>query len=457
MKIRRASSDNTRSMFHLAWPALLENVLATMSSFVNTAMVGGLGAAATAAVAVNTTPTWLFNGLVTAISVGGTALVARQIGAGERKEAEATCAQVFLGILAFSALLCAVALSVAHKIPVWMHADPAIHARAASYMRITALGFIPHYTGMALGAALRGAGDTKSPMQIALGANLLNVLGNYLLIFPPRTMVLGSLSFPVWGAGLGVVGAAISTAVSLGLGGLLMILRISRPKSRLRLSFQKLRPDLSIMRRILRVGFPTALERVTISVGQILYVGMISSLGTAELAAHHLSITVESLSFMPGYAFGVAATTLVGQSLGAKDIRGAKASGGLTIRTGILFMSLVGVCMFLFAPLLIGLLTPDAQVRQIGTLLIRICSFEQPFMAMNTVGAAALRGAGDTQVPFWISLAGMWGVRLILAWALIHFGLGVGGAWIAMVADQGIRSLLMGIRFARGKWVLARV
>lgn len=447
-----------KRMLGLAWPALCENLLSTMVQFIDTAMVGTLGAAATAAVAVNATPMWLLNGIVSAIGVGGTALVARMIGGKDEEGAREASRQVFLAIIVLSTVLFVLVMALSAKVPVWMRADAALHAEATAYLRIVALAFIPHFTGIAMGAVLRGAGDTRTPMQIAAGANILNVIGNFLLIYPTRQIAIGTLTFTMWGADLGVRGAAISTAISTGLAGLVMVWALCRPKSKLRLRIRGLRLNGDLMRRILRVGLPTAAERVTINVGQLLYVGMVAALGTAQLAAHHLSITVESLSYMPGFAFGVAATTLVGQSLGAGDIQGARTRGGLTIRTSVLVMSAIGVLLFLFAPSLIALLTPDEQVRQIGAQLIRICAVEQPFMALSMVAASALRGAGDTRVPLLVSLIGMWGVRLVLAWLLVvQLGMGVNGAWYAMVADLAVRGTLMGLRFARGKWTVVRV
>lgn len=447
-----------RRMFQLAGPALLENLLATMVQFVDTAMVGALGAAATAAVAVNATPMWLFNGLVSAIGVGGTALVARHIGASEQREAEDAAGQVFLGILALSTVLCVAVFALAGMVPVWMRADPSLHADATAYLRILALSFIPHFTGMALGAVLRGAGDTRTPMRIAAATNVLNVIGNYFLIFSPHTVQVGALRIPVWGAGMGVRGAALSSAISMALGGLAMVYILLRRRSRLHVSLKGLRPNRRVLGRILHVGFPAALERLTINVGQLLYVGMIAAIGTAELAAHHLSITVESLSYMPGFAFGVAATTLVGQSLGARDPEAAMADGKLSIMMATLVMSAIGVLLYALAPVLIALLTPDEAVRAIGMQLIRICAFEQPFMALSMVSAAALRGAGDTRVPFLASLIGMWGVRLTLAWLfIVQLGWGVSGAWYAMVLDVAVRGILLWARFLRGRWVTARV
>ncbi len=457
-RILRAPQGEIRAMMRLAWPALMENLLATMVQFVDTAMVGALGAAATAAVAVNTTPMWLLNGMVVALGVGGTALVARMTGAGDHAGAQSACRQTFIAAAALALILFGGTLAVAGRIPGWMRADPSLHQDAATYMRIIALGFLPHFVGQAMGAVLRGAGDTRTPMRIAMMANILNVIGNYLLIFGPRTLSLGVLRIPMWGAGLGIAGAAISTAVSTALAGLLMIWSLTRSKSRIQLVLARLRPDFALLKRILRIGIPTALERLTINGGQLLFVGMVASLGTAPLAAHHLAITVESLSYMPGYAFGVAATTMVGQALGAGLPEEAKKSGALSIRAGALVMTTIGIALFLLAPVFIAMLTPDGGVREIGAMLIRICAIEQPFMALSLISPAALRGAGDTRTPFLVSLVAMWGVRLCLAWLLVfRLGFGVYGAWAAMVADQAVRGMLLYARFRRGAWTHIKV
>ena len=190
----------------------------------------------------------------------------------------------------------------------------------------------------------------------------------------------------------------------------------------------------------------------------MLFARMVSSVGVAAFAAHNQSIQVESLGYMPAYGFSVAATTLVGQSLGAGKPAEAKKYGGRALILCLLLLSVIGVIMFIFAPFLISLLTPDAEVRRIGTMLIRICAFEQPFNALSIVGSGALRGVGDTKVPFLYALISMWGVRIVLAYLLgTVLGFGVAGFWWAMVADLGVRSILLVHRFRQGGWVYAKV
>ena len=446
-----------RQVLRLAWPCILENLTVIMISFIDAAMIGVLGPAATAAVGVNASPSWLLGGLVQSLGVGGTALVARLIGAGEHREAGRVSALVLRMALLLSAFLTVLMLFGAPAIPILMNADASIVDEAVAYMRLLALGFIPHYTGIAAGALIRGAGDTKTPMAAGLLSNGLNVVLNFFLIYEPRTIHLLGLSLPLWGAGMGVRGAAAASALATGISGAFLLLSLPRKKSVLRVQWRAAW-DGQIVRRVLRVAYPAALERAAINLGQIMFARMVSSVGVAAFAAHNQSIQVESLGYMPAHGFAAAATTLVGQGLGAGRPEDARERGGRAIFLCLLLLTGVGAFLFAAAPFLISLLTPDAEVRAIGAMLIRICAFEQPFNALSIVTAGALRGAGDTKVPFYYSLVSMWGVRIALAWVLgTRLGFGVAGFWWAMVADLGVRGTLLVLRFRRGRWVNARV
>jgi putative MATE family efflux protein len=446
-----------RQVLRLAWPCILENLTVIMISFIDAAMIGVLGPAATAAVGVNASPSWLLGGLVQSLGVGGTALVARLIGAGEHREAGRVRALVLRMALLLSAFLTVLMLFGAPAIPIMMNADASIVDEAVAYMRLLALGFIPHYTGIAAGALIRGAGDTKTPMAAGVLTKGLNVVLNFFLIYEPRTVHLFGLSLPLWGAGMGVRGAAAASALATGISGAFLLLSLPRKKSVLRVQWRAAW-DGQIVRRVLRVAYPAALERAAINLGQIMFARMVSSVGVAAFAAHNQSIQVESLGYMPAHGFAAAATTLVGQGLGAGRPEDARERGGRAIFLCLLLLTGVGAFLFAAAPFLISLLTPDAEVRAIGAMLIRICAFEQPFNALSIVTAGALRGAGDTKVPFYYSLVSMWGVRIALAWVLgTRLGFGVAGFWWAMVADLGVRGTLLVLRFRRGRWVNARV
>lgn len=446
-----------RLVLRLACPCFLENLADILVSFLDAAMIGVLGPAATAAVGVNSSPSWLLGGVVQALGVGGTALVARLIGAGEKEEAGRVGGQVMKMALLLSSFLTVLMLFAAPAVPLLMNADPSIYPEATAYMRFLALGFIPRFTGVAMGALLRGAGDTKTPMIGGLISTGANLVLNYLLIYETREIGLLGLRFMMPGAGLGVSGAAIASAIATGAAGMYMIIGVLRRDSALRIRWQR-KWDGGVVRRVMRVAYPAALERAAINLGQILFARMVSSAGVAAFAAHNQAIQVESLGYMPAYGFSVAATTLVGQRLGAGRPEEARESGKRANFLCLMLLTGVGVLLFVFAPFFISLLTPDAEVRRIGAMLIRICAFEQPFNAVSIVTAGALRGAGDTKVPFLYGLVSMWGVRILFAWVFgTVLGFGVAGFWWAMVADLGVRSLLLYRRFAKGQWVNAKV
>lgn len=451
MQGKLTRSKALRRVLILAVPSILENIMITLVSMVDTAMVGSLGKEATAAVAINASPSWLINSISMAISVGATVMIARCWGGEDYEGAGRYVRQSLVLSLLLGVTLTIGTFLLAPFIPIWMGAEAAIHAEAMAYMRIISLGFIPNYLGVILFGALRGSGDTRTPMVITIAVNLINVVGNFLLIYPSRT-ILGGL--PMWGAGLGVQGAAISTAFSTALSGIIMLLLLARRKDALRLTAKSsYRLHKREVLNILRIGLPAAAERVAINLGNILYTSIVSSLGTAALSAHHLAITAEGICYNPVFGFSVAATTMVGQSLGAGKEKDAAYYGRINILLGIGVMTVLGALMFLFAPWMIGLFTPDPEVVELGAMALRIIAFAEPFFGMAIVASGALRGAGDTIVPLWIGIAGMWGVRVALAIVLVRWmDLGLVGAWIAMAVDLALRGSLTLIRFLSGGW-----
>jgi len=296
---------------------------------------------------------------------------------------------------------------------------------------------------MVCNASMRGAGDTRTPLYITIGMNAIHLVFSYVLIF-------GKLGLPAFG----ILGAAISSIVARWLGASVALFLLASGRGRLRLRRPwPLAPNPVIIRRILQVGVPAALEQLVMRLGQMSYFRIVSSLGTAAVAAHRLALQAESLSFSPGMGFGVAATTLVGQGLGAKKPSLAEAGAYQTFRVAGVIMGTMGIVFVLWPAAICRLFIDDPEVVALGASALRIVGLAQPGLALTMVTAGALRGAGDTRWTLAITMFGIWLVRVPVAYFLvITLGWGLTGAWIAMSVDLWVRGLSMLARFRSGGW-----
>ncbi len=320
--------------------------------------------------------------------------------------------------------------------------EPEVISLAADYIRILALALVFNYLLMLINATLRGAGDTKTPMKITAIVNLINIVGNAFLIF-------GLGPFPQ----LGVLGAAIATAFAQFCGGILALNSLLRSK-KISVSFRNsLKFDFKIIKRIFNIGVPAAIEQGSLRIGQLLYTVIIASLGTVSYAAHQVALNAESISFNPGFGFALAATTLVGQNLGAGNLGLAEKSGHRASQMAMIFMSIMGVIFFIFSKQIVYIFTPDQDVVELASICLRIVALSQPALAAQMVYSGALRGAGDTKGILWITLSGFLVVRVGLTyWMAIYLNFGLIGAWVAMGIDLYYRSILMFARFRKGNW-----
>jgi len=444
-----------RVIWMLAWPVILDQTFQTMVQYVDSAMVGSLGAVATAAVAVNSSTIWLVNGMMYAFGAAFSVVAARQIGAGNYQEVQKIVKQALLAVAA-SSLVVTIAMSIiAGHLPRWIGVDAQVVPDAVIYMRYIALAYPFTITFMYCANLIRSSGDTRSPLICNVITNIVNVAGNFLLIFPTRELTVFGFDFIMPGAGLGVKGAAISSAASAALSGIILLSVLLLKNSPLRIKLKgDWKPNGKILRQAFRIGTPLALERATLSLGQITLTVLVTRIGTVALAAHHLAITAESITYMPVSGFSIAATTLVAQSLGAQKKEMALGFAKRCLGYGIILMSATGALMFIFSHQLMSFFTADAQVIALGSRVLRIEAFAEPFFAISIVTSGILRGAGDTKWPFVYSLIGMWGVRLIPASILIlAFGFGLEAAWSCMLADLVVRGMLNLYRFRKGTWV----
>jgi Na+-driven multidrug efflux pump len=368
-------------------------------------------------------------------------------------------------------------LSLALAVPIMiaLRAPADVVGPGARYLSIVSTTFVLAAWMFIGNAALRGSGDTRSPMLVMLAVNVVNIAVAYLFIYGPGP-------FPE----LGVEGSALGAAVGRGVGGLLvtgLLLRgrairrrsgaageeeqeagaalgnVGAPAAgvdRLRLRPRLLRPDALPLRRILNIGLPAGAEQLMMRLGMITYATTVAALGTAAFAAHQIALQAESLSYMPGFGFAVAATTLVGQGLGAGDPGRAKADTYQAWRLALVLMSFMGLIFFFFPEQIMSIFIDDPVVIRLGVWPLRLVAFSQPMLATMMVFAGALRGAGDTRATLGITAAGLWLARVPLAFLLTPT-LGLVGAWIAMGVDLNLRGLGMFLRFRSGKWASIKV
>ncbi len=311
---------------------------------------------------------------------------------------------------------------------------------------------------MVLSGVLRGSGDTKSPMKFNAFGLILNVILNFLLIFPSRDISL--LGMHIWmpGMGLGVTGAALGTTIARTTSSVVWMLNLARGKFLVRVNRNDLRRfDIPLIRRILNIGLPAAIEQFLMRLGQLMYSRLVVSLGTLMFAAHRITITAESLSFYIGFGFSLAGTTLVGQYLGAKDSKTAEKSGHIAASMAMLFMGTVGLIFFFFPEVVIRIFTDEEEIIQVAKVCLRIVAVAQPFLAAVMAYAGSLRGAGDTRAVLWITLIGIWGVRVFGTYLVIQAGYGLTAAWVMMTLDLIVRGSLLFARFRKGKWKTLKV
>lgn len=435
----------------LAWPTIAEQLLQVMVTFVDSAMVGSLGATATASVAVPMSTIWLVSGWMHGFSIGFGVLMARNLGAGNSERARTIVGQALVTALPFGVLLTALFVIVARLLPTWITTDEQVVAGAQHYFHYIALGYLPNLLMILISSLLRLSGDTKTPLLLNGLNNLMNILFNALFIF--SEVRIAGLVIPA--LGLGVKGAAMATTLACTITSALLLYTLLGTKRTIRPTENPLVGwDGTIQRSAARLGLPIALERTTLSLGQIVYTKMIGSLGTTALAAHMLATTTESITYLPSSGLSSAATTLTAHSLGAHNKELARRYGSTSIIIGTLLMTLMGVVLYLFATPLLSLFTPDGAVIALGARVLRIEAFAQPGFGLSMLAFGIFRGAGDTRSPFYISLAGMWLFRLPLTWILLTTTtLGLLGVWIAMAGDLTIRGIVCLIEYRRLRWL----
>ena len=439
-------------IFALAWPTMLEEAMQTAVQYIDTAMVGRLGTQATAAVGSTATVNWLVGTTIYAFGVGFLAFISQSIGAGETQRAKKAAAQSVLAVLVTGLFFTVLTVGLSRKVPVWMHVDPQIRDLTASYFAILYAPMLPRAASAIFGTVLRAAGDTRTPMRIGLGVNAMNVALNFLLIYPSRTIRLFGLSLPVWGADLGVIGAAIASAAAFTFGGIAITVALYRHKTISPKGFS-LRPDPTVLRPCLKVALPNMLQRFTTSLGFVVFASMINALGETATAAHTIANTVESAFYIPGFGMQSAAATLTGNAIGAGDRQRLKDLPRVLIVLEVSMMLLSGGLLFAFAPSMMGLFSRDPAVVGLGSRVLRMVALSEPVYGVSIILEGMLQGAGETLRPFAFNTAGMWGVRIFGTFLCTRvFGLGLVAAWGCMIGHNLLLFTMFLCFYLSGRW-----
>lgn len=436
----------------LAWPTMLEQFMQTAVQYIDTAMVGTLGTQATAAVGSTGTVNWLIGSTISAVGVGFLSYIAKAYGAKDQNAAKRAVAQAVLITVVLGIFFTVVTVSLSGVIPVWMQVDPGIQRMASAYFLILYVPMLPRTASIIFGTVLRSAGDTRSPMKIGLLVNLINVVLNFLFIYPTRQVTLFSLRFTMYGAGLGVIGAALASAIAFTVGGLCITVVLWRhplvsPRG------ERFAPDREILRPCMRVAFPNMLQRFGTSLGYVAFASMINSLGEVSTAAHTIANTVESAFYIPGFGMQTAAATLAGNAFGAKDEKRMKRLAAMFIPLETVLMIVSGACLFLAAPFLMKIFSVHEAVIALGATVLRMVAVSEPFYGFSIIIEGLMMGVGKTKLPFVYNIIGMWLVRIAGTFICTQvLGLGLISAWACMIAHNLLLFTLFLVCYVRGVW-----
>lgn len=458
LKIRNgdimSSNDKLNLIFQLSLPSILAQVTNVMMFFIDQAMVGRLGAQAAASIGLVESTTWLFGGIAGAVSMGFSVQVAHFIGANDFEKARQVVRHGIITAFCMSLLIMLIAAIVSQPLPYWLRGGADIAPDASRYFLIFAMAAPFFQMNNLASSMLKCEGNMRIPSLLSVIVCVLDVVFNFLLIFPSRSISLFGIDIFIPGAGLGVTGAAIGTGLAYVVVSLTQSwMAFFRSKIlSVRINRERFVFVGSYLRNAFNIGAPMALQMFLMSSAQVISTAIVAPLGNFAIAANTFAITAESLCYMPGYGIGDAATTLIGQSMGAGRSDLCRSFARMTVWSGMIIMAVMGVVMYFFAHDMMAIMTPVSEIQQLGAQSLRIEAFAEPMYAASIVTYSVCVGAGDTLRPALINLSSMWFVRLTLAYLLAK-DYGLPGVWTAMAIELTFRGTLFLIRLYRGKWM----
>ena len=416
------------SLVQLALPAIVQQLLSSILQYVDTAMVGHLGEAATAAVSTSTTPNWLIHSLPYGFTIGLLSLTSRAYGRGDREEMKKLAAMGCRVVLVFGLILTVICLLIAPLLPVWMQAAPGIRDAAASYFFTVSVSLLFFVANSVFAACMQAIKDTRTPMIINVSANALNVVLNWTLIYR---------------FGLGTRGAALATAISTAAGGIGMFCAFRR-KPELRFPLHEtFTPAGDLFRKVLEIALPVTGTNVVSCLGYVVFAGMVSSMGVTNFAAHSIALTAEEIFYLPGYGIRTATSALIGIAIGEKNRLKFNNIRSVSLLLTSLLMVFNGAVLYLVADPLIRIFTNSEEVAVLGAHLLRIVAFCEPFFGVMVVWEGIFYGTGKTRAVFLIESVSMWGVRILCTRLALNAGYGLYVVWYCMIADNIVKALAL--------------
>ena len=442
----------------LSVPSMLAQFSSIAMQYIDASMVGSLGANPAASIGLMSTTTWLFGGLCGAAATGFSVQVAHAIGASDIKHARNVLRQSIVSVLLFGCMMAAIGMAISGSLPEWLGGDPAIRGDATTYFFIYAM-FLPVLQMNFLASGmLRCSGNMRIPSLLNVLMCILDVIFNYFLIFETRPVTIFGATLNMPGAGLGVEGAILGTVLAETVTASLMTWYLCRRSPMLKLTIDNghFIPQRTTLKKAIHIGLPMGIEHAVICGAQIMSTVIVAPLGIFAIAANSFAITAESLCYMPGYGIADAATTLVGQSIGARRLGLTRRFAYITVGMGMAIMGVMGAIMYVGAPQIIGIMTPVDEIRQLGVMALRIEAFAEPMFAAAIVAYGVFVGAGSTIVPSIMNFFSIWAVRLTLAATLAPV-MGLKGVWIAMCVELCFRGTIFLIRLVRGRWLQTKL
>lgn len=421
-----------KTLVFLSLPTVIEQILSTLLQYVDTAMVGRLGEQATASVSITTNVTWLVNSAPAAIGTAALVLISKAYGAQDLGLVKKLLNQAFILASAAGVILGAVSILLSPFIPVWMGAEEVVCPQASRYFFIISLPLIFRSLSTVMGYSLRAVRNTKTPMIISAVSNGINIALNYILIYL---------------IDLGVDGAAVASAVSYTVSGILM-LNACRKNECFRFKLKSTHLDKTILKEYLKLGAPVFGSSAVSCLGYVVFASLVSGMGTTVFAAHSIAVTAETIFYVPGYGLRSAASTLIGNARGEQNSLKLRETGKLSVALTIAVMCVSGIVLYFGSTLLMSLFSPSERVIELGSQMLKIVAFSEPFFGLMVVLEGIFYGLGRTKYAFFVESVGMWCVRILFTFLCVRvWGMGLNAVWYCMIADNICKALMFAFPF----------